>query len=61
MDVPRKIVESGKFRVIKNAIDLTNFVYSPEKREKMRTELNLGDKFVIGNVGNFLYQKTTIL
>jgi LCP family protein required for cell wall assembly len=54
---PEKIVESGKFRVIKNAIDLTNFVYSPEKREKMRTELNLGDKFVIGNVGNFLYQK----
>ena len=54
---PDKIVNSDKFKVIKNAINLTDYTYSSEKRKKIRSELGIDNKFVIGNVGNFLYQK----
>lgn len=46
------------FTVIKNAIDLSRFQYDAKIRTKMRAELNLTDKFVIGHVGRFCTQKT---
>lgn len=45
------------FEVIPNAIDVQKFIYSPQLSEDLRKELNLENKFVIGHVGRFDYQK----
>lgn len=54
---PRRIVQSGQFRVIYNAVDRKRFTYSESVRHEVREELKLHGKFVIGHVGNFCYQK----
>lgn len=54
---PEKIVNSDKFKVINNAIDVDKFKYNAETRERVRKKLGIQNKFVIGNVGNFCYQK----
>ena len=41
------------FSVLKNAIDVNQYVFSEEIRYKKRKELNLENKFVIGHVGRF--------
>ena len=53
--------ESGKFafnnlkyKIFKNGIDLERFNYNIETREKIRKELGLEDKFVVGHIGRFL-------
>lgn len=43
--------------VIYNAVDTSKFSFSQEKRDEIRRELGIEDKFVIGNVGNVCYQK----
>lgn len=43
--------------VLNNAVDVNSFKINKEKRLKLRTELNLNDKFVIGHVGRFNPQK----
>lgn len=54
---PRKIVESERFQTIFNAVNLEKCRYAPQVRRQVRKELNLENKFVIGNVGNFTYPK----
>ena len=54
---PKKIVESNNFQVINNAIQVDKFEYCQETRTYMREELQIENKFVIGHVGNFCYQK----
>lgn len=39
------------FRVFRNGIDSQKFAYNEEIRNKVRKQLNLDDKFVMGNVG----------
>lgn len=46
-----------KFHVINNAIDIQKYQYNENIRNKIRKELNIDDKFVIGHVGRFDYQK----
>ena len=46
-----------KTHIIKNGIDTERFSYNPVKRTEMRKELGYKDKFVIGHVGRFNYQK----
>lgn len=53
----RKVTESGAVVHIQNAIDTSEFSFSQEKRDEIRCRLGVEDKFVIGNVGNALYQK----
>lgn len=53
----KKAVEEGKTVFIPNAIDCRAFDYNPEKREEMRKELGIADKYVIGHVGRFHYAK----
>ncbi len=43
--------------VIKNAIDVDKFVFNKDARERIRKELGVGDKFVIGHTGRFEYPK----
>lgn len=45
------------FALVHNAINVDAYKYDLEKRQKMRKNLNLENKFVIGHVGRFVYQK----
>ena len=51
------LMEQGKVKIIPNAVDLRNFAYNEEKREKIRKELGVSNALVIGHVGSFRYAK----
>ena len=48
---PKRAVNSDKFAVMKNAIDMSSFSYNPQVRQEVREELAIGDRFVVGHVG----------
>ena len=48
---------TDKFTVLKNPIDTELYTYNKEKSEKIRKKLGINNKFVIGHVGSFTYQK----
>ena len=50
----KSICNSDKFLVIKNSIDVSNFIFNKQIRETMRRKLALNDYFVIGHVGRFI-------
>ena len=52
-----KAVQSGKITIIPNAIDLERFAFNPDKRNLLRQKLGLENKFVLGHIGRFVYQK----
>lgn len=52
-----KIMNRPKYKVINNAIDVNKFKFDAEIREKYRKELKVEDKFVVGHVGRFHFQK----
>ena len=54
---PKKIFESNRFEVIHNAIDTSKYEYNEKIRIRTRNSLNIGNKHVIGFVGNFCYPK----
>lgn len=43
--------------IIKNAVDCEKFRFNKEKRNQLREELGVQEKFVIGHIGRFSYQK----
>lgn len=51
------IFGAGNFTVIPNGFEVENFKYDPEKRSRVRKELGIEDKFVIGHIGRMNYQK----
>lgn len=53
----KKCLNEGKARVINNAINCAKFKYDPNARQRLRSELNLEDKLVIGHIGRFNEQK----
>lgn len=53
----KEAVENSRVTVINNAIDLDKFSFSKDKRDQLRKELDLEDKFVIGHVGRFVKTK----
>lgn len=52
-----KIVKTEKFKIIPNAVDTTKFKFDIDLRNKIRKELKIESKFVIGHIGRFSYQK----
>lgn len=56
-DAGRYTFKNKKFTVIYNAIDIDKFLFKQEVRENVRKELNIEDKFVIGNIGRLHEQK----
>lgn len=50
-------VKKGKVHLLKNAIEVDNYLYNENKREELRKELNLEGKFVVGHIGRFANQK----
>lgn len=51
------ITKNNRFKVIKNAIDLDKYIFDINKREKVRKELGIDGKFVIGHTGRFTSEK----
>ncbi|QQP69553.1 glycosyltransferase family 1 protein [Carnobacterium sp. CS13] len=52
-----KAIKKNNFHVLKNAINIEDFTYNQNIRNKIRDELDIKDKFVIGHVGRFELQK----
>ena len=46
-----------KIQILHYALELDKYTYDEEKRKKIREQLNVSDKFVIGDVGRMAYQK----
>lgn len=56
----QKAVDEGKVTIINNALDLSKFAFNQEVRDKLRKEMGLEDKFVVGHVGRFVKAKNHI-
>ena len=50
-------INPNKIRYMPNAIDTRKFRYNEEVRKKLRIMLRIQDKYVIGCVGRYTYQK----
>ena len=53
----RKAVEENRCRLVKNGIVVPNFTFNETTRERIRHELGIENKIVIGHVGKFMAQK----
>lgn len=54
---PKSIIESGRYAVLPNGINLKKYEYNEEIRQEMRCKMNLEGKYVIGHAGRFSNQK----
>jgi glycosyltransferase involved in cell wall biosynthesis len=53
-----KAYESGKVKILHNAVDLEIFSYKADGRKKLRDEFGVSDNtVVVGHVGRFMTQK----
>ena len=50
-------VPQNRIRIMPNAIETERYRYNPIKREQFRAVLGLTDKFVVGNIGRYTFQK----
>lgn len=57
---PKSIVESERFTIIYNAVDLKKFRFNKLVREQLRKKYKVEECLVIGHVGNFNYQKNHV-
>ena len=57
---PRVDVDSGKVTILANAVDAEKFRFSPEVRKRMRTELGVDGKVVVGCVARFRPEKNHV-
>ena len=53
----KQMLRKGKIKIIHNAIDLKEFHYTDETRNKVRSDMKWKDRFVIGHGGRFTEQK----
>ncbi|WP_288333572.1 glycosyltransferase family 1 protein [uncultured Cloacibacillus sp.] len=51
------ICKSDRYMLLKNGIDVANFLYNVSIRDKTRDKLRISRHFVIGHVGRFAAQK----
>lgn len=49
----KKVVNSDRFTVLKNAIDVSKYRYTKERHEKMKEKFGMSDDYVIGHIGRF--------
>lgn len=49
--------KSADFEVINNAIDVSKFKFDETASRGLKEELGISEKFVVGHVGNFRYEK----
>lgn len=53
----KKAWKEGKVYYLRNGIDLQKYAYNSSTRERIKKEMNLEGKVVLGHVGRFAYQK----
>jgi glycosyltransferase involved in cell wall biosynthesis len=53
----KNCVKRSKVKLIKNAIAIDDFIFNQEIRDKIRKDFNIDDKFVVGHIGRFNFQK----
>ena len=53
----KNCIINGKAEILHNAVDLNIYHYDVEAGKKIKEELNISDKIVIGHVGRFNQQK----
>lgn len=53
----KRYMKKGKVKILKNAIDIDQYRFSREKREKFREEFFLKNETVFGNIGRLSRQK----
>lgn len=53
----KNFFNSGKVTVFNNAVDTSKFAFSTSNRDKLRKELGISNKYVIGHIGRFTKQK----
>lgn len=53
----KKQLNSGKVQLLHNAIPYKDFIFNQEIRDKVRQDLKIGNKLVIGHIGRFDEQK----
>ena len=56
----KKMVECGKVRIFNNAIDFEKFAFDSSVRNEIRKALGIDNKFVVGHVGRFCFQKNQL-
>lgn len=54
---PKAVVKEKKYYLFKNGINVNKYVFNPKTRDIIRKKYNLEDKFVVGHIGRFVYQK----
>lgn len=52
-DAGKWMFNGNQFSVLRNAIDVQKYVYSPEIRQEIRQEFNIANQIVLGHVGRF--------
>jgi glycosyltransferase involved in cell wall biosynthesis len=57
---PVYVKKKKKIIKIKNSVDIDKYHFCNDIRNKKRLEMNLSNKFIIGHVGRFSYQKNHI-
>ena len=53
----KKAIKKDNYKIIKNAIDVEEYLFNETKRKEMRKALGIEDKFVVGHAGSFTYPK----
>lgn len=53
----KSLIDGGKVKIINNGIEINKYAFNEEIRNRVRNNLNLNEKLVIGHVGRFFYQK----
>jgi len=54
---PKEIIKNKSYKTIRNGINVSEYLFSEKDREKARDELGVNEKFVVGHIGRFVYQK----
>lgn len=54
---PARVTKRKLYRIIRNAMNIDPFGYKPEVRRRVRQELDLGDAYVVGFVGQLTSAK----
>ena len=57
---PKKVIDSDKFFVIKNGIDIKKFEYNKKNRDEYRKEYDLEKKNIICTIGRFAEEKNPL-
>jgi len=53
----KNVLKKHNYKTIKNGINTEKFAFDVGKRQALRTELGIEDRFVIGHIGRFMTQK----